>query len=82
MTTTLNIINPSVEFTNKRGKSAFVADATFDDDGARYPQGRARVYSDKPLPVGKIRALLISYDEVGARFVVREKSGFAVRENR
>lgn len=69
----VNILAPSREFTTKAGGKAFVADATFEDDGARFPVGRARVYSDKPLAAGKpYLGLLVSYDRDGARFSVRE----------
>lgn len=73
MKTTVQVLSPSREFTTKAGGKAYLADATFDDEGARFPVGRARVYSDKPLQGGKAYvALLVSYDRDGARFSVRE----------
>lgn len=69
----VQVLSPSREFTTKAGGKAYVADATFQDDGARFPVGRARVYSDKPLVAGKpYTVTLVSYDRDGARFSARE----------
>lgn len=72
MKSKVQVLAPSREFTTKAGAKAYVADATFDDEGARFPTGRARVYSDKPLNAGPVVGLLVSYDRDGARFSVRE----------
>lgn len=72
MKTVVDVLAPSREFHNKDGRQGYVADCTFNDEGARFVVGRGRVYSDSPLAKGaKVTAVLGSYDREGSRWWVR-----------
>lgn len=68
----LTVLESAQQFTNKAGKISYRAPCTFDDVGARYPQGRGTVYSAAPFVAGAFEAVLISYDRGEARFAIRE----------
>jgi hypothetical protein len=69
----VTVIEAAQQFTNKAGKIGYRAPCTFDDVGARYPQGRGTCYANAgSFGPGTFEAVLISYDHGEARFAVRE----------
>lgn len=70
----VTLVGDSSPFTSKTGRSGFVTACQFEDDGARFPLGRGRIYSDAALDRkalgGKVTARLVSYDRGEGRFSV------------
>lgn len=70
----VRLVGDFAEFTTKSGKKSFRAPVTFDDDGAKYPQGRGTVYASSPVDrkavSNGLTARLISYDHGEARFAL------------
>lgn len=70
----VRIVGDFAEFEAKSGKKSYRAPCIFEDEGAKFPQGRGTVYSSSPVDrkavSGGVTARLLSYDRGEARFAI------------